>query len=125
MIQLLVLIVSLLGLPARNLLPFAIGVPLLPGWLCLEWQSTFGFKQELCIGMMVVTIIVLFAFIIYGNAVLINCIDTERKEAREKIVELLVVQALQGTITVQSLLGEGTTFTIELPNPKVEGPEES
>ncbi len=77
------------GLLARNLLPFAIGVPLLLGWLCLELQSTFGFKHELGIGMMVVTIIVLFAFIIYRNAALINRIDTERKEAREKVVELL------------------------------------
>jgi PAS domain S-box-containing protein len=68
------------GIVGRNLLPIAIALPLILGEGCLEVQKQFGFSYELCIGITMVSIIFVFACIIYWNAKSLNYSDQVREE---------------------------------------------
>jgi len=73
------------GVIARRLLPIAIGVPFVLGWLRLWGEQAGLYGTEFGVSLTVLLSIVIFIFIILRNASSLNAIDTERKRAEEAL----------------------------------------
>jgi PAS domain S-box-containing protein len=69
------------GIVARRLLPIAIALPILLGWLRVIGQRAGLFGTELGTALSAVTYIVVFAIIVYWNARLLHRTDFERTQA--------------------------------------------
>ena len=70
---------------ARRLLPAAIGVPFLLGWLCVEGEQRGLFGAEFADALMVVLTVVILGVAVWWNAMVIGRADTDRKQAEEEI----------------------------------------
>ncbi len=73
------------GIIARRLLPVAIGVPFVLGWLRLWGEQAGLYGTEFGASLTVLLSIVIFIFIILHNASSLNAIDTERKKAEKAL----------------------------------------
>jgi PAS domain-containing protein len=104
------------GLIARRLLPAAVAIPLVLGWLRLEGQRAGLYDTGLGVALMSVCSMVVFATLVWSSARSLHDADLERGEAEEKsreaeeersrvadIVEFsddaIVGLALDGTVT--------------------------
>jgi len=73
------------GSTARRLLPAAILIPAVLGWLRLEGERAGLYGTEFGVSLTVVLNIGIFAFLIWWNAHLLDRADAERRRAEEEI----------------------------------------
>jgi PAS domain S-box-containing protein len=73
------------GVIARRLLPAAIFVPVVLGWLRLKGQQVGLYGTELGVALMVVSSIAIFAVLVMWSARLLNRTDIEREQAEEEL----------------------------------------
>jgi PAS domain S-box-containing protein len=73
------------GIVARRLLPIAIALPILVGWLRLAGQRAGIYATEFGTALSAVTYIVVFAIVVYWNARLLHQADLERALAEEAL----------------------------------------
>ncbi|BAY36253.1 two-component hybrid sensor and regulator [Nostoc sp. NIES-2111] len=73
------------GKIARRLLIAAIALPLLLGWLILEGQKTGRDNPAFAVSAFAVILIVIFAIIIWQNAVVIELLSQQRDRAQETL----------------------------------------
>ncbi len=69
------------GVLARRLLPVAIGVPLLMGWLRLLGQRLGWFDSEVGTALVVVSSMEIFAIVVWLNALMLTRADASRRQA--------------------------------------------
>jgi signal transduction histidine kinase/DNA-binding response OmpR family regulator len=74
------------GSLARRLLPVAILLPLILGWLHFEATRSGVFSENLSVSLVIIVLIVAFSIIIWVYAQSLNKIDTERREAEKSLV---------------------------------------
>ena len=89
------------GLMARRLLLAAVSIPLLLGWLRLEGQRAGLYETEFGLSLVVVSSIVVFAIVIWWNAMLIDRAESERRRA-EAMFRDLVESAPDAMVAVDS-----------------------
>lgn len=70
---------------ARRMIPFAIGIPLILGWLRLLGEKAGLYSTEFGVSLTVIFSIVIFIFIILRNANSLNEVDIKRKKAEEAL----------------------------------------
>lgn len=73
------------GIVARRLLPIAIALPILLGWLRVTGQRSGLYSTEFGTALSAVTYIVVFAIIVYWNARLLHQTDLGRAQAEEAL----------------------------------------
>ncbi len=73
------------GVIARRLLPAAIFVPVVLGWLRLKVQQVGLYDSELGVALMVVSSIAIFAVLVMWSARLLNRTDIKREQAEEEL----------------------------------------
>jgi signal transduction histidine kinase len=73
------------GVIARRLLPAAIFVPVVLGWLRLKGQQVGLYDSELGVALMVVSSIAIFAVLVMWSARLLNRTDIKREQAEEEL----------------------------------------
>ncbi len=73
------------GLLARRLLPSAVFIPLLLGWVGMEGHQLNLYDGEFRLAFIVVASIVLFTSIIWGSASSLDAMDRERLHAEEEV----------------------------------------
>jgi PAS domain S-box-containing protein len=76
------------GLTGRILIPFAIIIPIVLGYLRLLIDWKFKFSTELGVTVLIVSIVIIFLLIIWFNVVLLNKQDLLRQIAEEKLLSL-------------------------------------
>ncbi|MBW4576092.1 MAG: response regulator [Aphanothece sp. CMT-3BRIN-NPC111] len=109
------------GVMARRLLPAAICIPLVVGWLCLQGQKARFYDVEFALSLFVVSNIVIFAVLIWWNAKLLNQMEVERQQAEEVLAEaqakLLKQETLQREkLTEQNLALEKAILAAQAAN---------
>lgn len=72
----------------RRILPFAIAIPVVLGWLCLEGQRLRFYDAEFGMAFFALIQITVLSIVIWVNGALLNRTDIERKRAEEEIKEL-------------------------------------
>jgi len=70
---------------ARRMIPFAIGIPFILGWLRLLGEKAGLYSTEFGVSLTVIFSIVIFIFIILRNANSLNEVDNKRKKAEEAL----------------------------------------
>ncbi|MEI2579742.1 PAS domain S-box protein [Scytonema sp. PRP1] len=70
---------------ARQVIPTAIALPLILGWLILLGQRAKQYDTEFSISLLVVSLVVMFLALIWRNAEFINRVDGERKQILQKL----------------------------------------
>jgi PAS domain S-box-containing protein len=70
---------------ARRLIPFALIIPAVLGWLRLYSARNGAFTVEFGVSILVLGIIICFVFVILYNAMLLNKRDKEERKAREAL----------------------------------------
>lgn len=78
------------GVMARRLLPIALGVPTVLGWLRFEGQRAGLYETEFGLSLMVVSNIVTLSLVIWWTARPLDRMDAERKRAEEERFEQIV-----------------------------------
>jgi PAS domain S-box-containing protein len=73
------------GVMARRMLPAAIGIPVLLGWLRLLGQRAGLYDSEFGVALSVVATTSLFVVLIWWSAVLLNRIEAGRRQAEENV----------------------------------------
>lgn len=73
------------GVIVRRLLPAAIFVPVVLGWLRLKGQQVGLYDSELGVALMVVSSIAIFAVLVMWSARLLNRTDIKREQAEEEL----------------------------------------
>ncbi|MBI4023920.1 MAG: PAS domain S-box protein [Verrucomicrobia bacterium] len=73
------------GFMARRLLPVAVLLPLLLGWLRLKGQDAGWFGTEMGVVILVCVFIVVFGGLIWGTAIAINRTDGDRRRADDAL----------------------------------------
>jgi signal transduction histidine kinase len=73
------------GLMARRILPLAIGLPLIMGWLRLAGERAGLYKTEFGTALLTAANIVIFATVIWWSARSLNRTDVERRRAAEDL----------------------------------------
>ncbi|BAY43952.1 PAS/PAC sensor hybrid histidine kinase [Scytonema sp. HK-05] len=73
------------GAIARQLIPSAIVLPLILGWLILLGQRAKQYDPDFSISLLVVSLVVIFLALIWRNAEFINRVDGERKQILQKL----------------------------------------
>jgi len=73
------------GLLARRLLPAAIVIPLVIGWLRLKGQEAGLYDTEFGLALFTMSNIILFTVLIFRNARALNRVDGQRSEATEAL----------------------------------------
>ncbi|KAB8319658.1 PAS domain S-box protein [Tolypothrix campylonemoides VB511288] len=73
------------GAIARQLIPSAIALPLILGWLILLGQRTKQYDPNFSISLLVVSVVVICLALIWRNAEFINRVDGERKQILQKL----------------------------------------
>ena len=81
---------SVSGVMVRRLLPAAVGLPVLAGWLIMEAQRAGLYPPVLSLSYYALSIIVLFSALIWMTAVSLNRIDVQRQKAEEEVRRLNV-----------------------------------
>ncbi|MCH8103055.1 MAG: hypothetical protein IIB28_07870 [Chloroflexi bacterium] len=79
------------GLVVRRLLPIAIVIPPILGWLSLQGQQAGLYRTEFGLSLLVVTIIVTLAVVVWAISNLLDRTDTERKRTAEELRLLLTM----------------------------------
>lgn len=92
------------GRLSRSLLPTALLVPLVVGYLCLELKQYVHLDRQLGVGLVVVCIMFSFSFIIYIAARVLNRIDSQRKKALKDLLEQQKFLSAISTTTPDSIL---------------------
>ncbi len=72
------------GLTVRRLLPAAIGVPFLLGWLSLLGEQAGLYSTEFGLALFVALNIIILTLLVWINAVLLQRVDMERKQVEEE-----------------------------------------
>jgi hypothetical protein len=103
------------GSLVRRLLPAAIGVPLLLGWLRLRGQQLGLFDVSTGTGILVLVTIILFSVAVYWAAVLVNQADLQRQGAQEaylrsKARETAILEAALDSIITMDHEGKIVDF---------------
>ncbi|GEM_PF-1232407 len=75
------------GIMARRLLPAALGLPVLIGWVRLAGQRAGFYDTEFGLSMMVLSVAILLASLIFWNAASLHHIDLRRKKAMQSLIE--------------------------------------
>jgi PAS domain S-box-containing protein len=105
------------GVTARRLLPAAIFVPVVLGWLRLEGERAWLYGTELGVSLMALGSIIVLTALVGWNAHLLHRTDTERKRAEEQqrrekaSVQLLQVVAV--TANTASTIEEAMQTCLE------------
>src|SRR5262249_1703206 len=73
------------GVMARRLLPAAVGIPAVLGWLSLLGQGAGLYDTVFGLSLYVVAIIVILAILVWGNAASLNRTDRKRRRAEEEL----------------------------------------
>jgi PAS domain S-box-containing protein len=76
------------GLMGRILIPFAVTIPILLGYLRLLINWKIPFSTELGVASLIVSIVIIFILIIWSNVILLNKHDSLRQIAEEKLLNL-------------------------------------
>jgi len=74
------------GQLSRRLLPYAIAIPLVLGWLRLEGERIGLYRTEMGVDLMVVVMVVIFVALIWSNARLLDSASAEKQRAEEKLL---------------------------------------
>src|ERR1043166_4056545 len=75
------------GASARRLLPPALFVPFILGWLRLQGQYAGWYGTEAGLSLFALSNVVVFGALVWGNATLLHRSDMERKRAEEALRE--------------------------------------
>lgn len=75
------------GLVARRLLPSAIALPLILGWLILQGERAKYYDPAFSLSLLVVSLETMFVVIIWRNAGFINLVDGEARQTQEALRE--------------------------------------
>ncbi len=73
------------GIVARQLIPAAIGVPLVLGWLIRQGRIAGWYDPNFGLSLMVISLIVILLRLIGRSAVIINKIDSDRKRSEDRL----------------------------------------
>ncbi|MDH6097545.1 ATP-binding protein [Anabaenopsis sp. FSS-46] len=73
------------GLMARRLLPAAIALPLVIGWLILHGQLAGKYGAAFAISLFAIILIVIFAILIWQTSAVISRIERQRDETQEQL----------------------------------------
>ena len=76
------------GVMVRRMLPAAVGIPVLVGWLVTEAQRGGLYPAVLSVSYYALSIIVVFATLVWLTAMSLHRIDTERQKAEEQVRRL-------------------------------------
>jgi PAS domain S-box-containing protein len=96
------------GLSARRLLPAAVLVPLIAGWLPLYAGRAGWLGTEAGLSLFALSSVVMFGMLVWVNAILLNRTDVQRKQAQdafqasEERTRLIVENALDAVIAIDS-----------------------
>jgi len=75
------------GFMVRRLLLIIIGAPFVMGWLTLVGYKANIFDVSFGLSVLIVSIIVVFSFLVWGNALLLNHIEYLRRQAEEALIK--------------------------------------
>ena len=75
------------GIVARRLIPVAIAVPLVLGWLVLQGYRLKWYDAAFAIAMLMLLLVIIYIALIWRNAVFLNRIDRDRKSAEAALLE--------------------------------------
>ena len=93
------------GVLVRRLLPAALGLPFLGGWLLLRGQQTGLFNEEFGVALLVVTMMLAFAGLIAATARALRRLDRQRQDAEaaqrhnEQMLTGIIASASDAIIT--------------------------
>jgi PAS domain-containing protein len=73
------------GIVARQLIPAAIGVPLVLGWLIRQGRIAGWYDLNFGLALMVISLIVILLRLVGRSAVIINKIDGDRKRSEDRL----------------------------------------
>lgn len=96
------------GQIARRLVPTALIVPIILGWLCLEGEKAGFWGREASVALFALSNVLVFGGFIWANAARLDRADMRRKEAeqslreREEQTRLIVETALDAVVTIDS-----------------------
>lgn len=94
------------GIMARRLLPAAITIPPVLGWVCWKGQQMGLYGAETGIAILITSIIVIFTILIWQNARSLNQIDTTRRRLEKKLLQsAAMVESSDDAIISKSLAG--------------------
>jgi PAS domain S-box-containing protein len=73
------------GIVARQLIPVAIGVPLVLGWLIRQGQLAGWYDSNFGLSLIVMSLVVILLGLIGRSASIINTIDSDRKRSSDRL----------------------------------------
>ena len=76
------------GVMVRRMLPAAVGVPVLAGWVILEGQRAEWYPPVLSLPYYTLLIITAFTTLIWATAVSLHQVDRRRREAEDTVIRL-------------------------------------
>ncbi|MBW4621406.1 MAG: PAS domain-containing protein [Cyanosarcina radialis HA8281-LM2] len=76
------------GLVIRHLLPGAIAVPLILGWLKLQGEQAGYYNSAFGTSLLVVSIVIFYLSLIWRNAIFLNRLDRDRQQSEERFRQM-------------------------------------
>jgi PAS domain S-box-containing protein len=81
---------TLAGTSVRRLLPSAIAIPIVAGWLCLAGQRAGWYGTDFRLGIMAVSTIVILTAVIWRNAQSLIVLEAHQQSSERRLQELTV-----------------------------------